>query len=184
MKSILYSVTLVGCLSLGNLAFAQGRSGERAGGPIEIPTRPEPAASRPSTDADHGRPADRGPSANSQAEAKKAEGTKDPSQQLTDNPALLTRLKTIYPDKTDAQLTDMAKDFKTLGLFIAAVHVSNNLTIPFDDLKLKMMPKPTGGGMTLGEAIHASKPELSSGAVNTEVKKAEDQSKKDTSGKS
>jgi hypothetical protein len=178
MKSILYSVTLVGCLSLGNLAFAQGRSGGRAGGPIEIPTPPD----RPSTE--HGRPADRGPNANSQAEAKKAEGTKDPSQQLTDNPALLTRLKAIYPDKTDAQLTDMAKDFNTLGQFIAAVHVSNNLTIPWDDLKLKMMPKPTGGGMTLGEAIHASKPELTSGAVNTEVKKAEDQSKKDTSGKS
>jgi hypothetical protein len=180
MKSVLYSVALV-CLSVGNLALAQGRSGGRAGGPIEIPNRPEPSVSRPSTDVDRG---NRGTNANSQADAKKAEGTKDPSQQLTDNPALLTRLKTIYPDKTDLQLTDMAKDFKTLGLFIATVHVSNNLTIPFDDLKLKMMPAPTGGGMSLGEAIHASKSELSSTGVNAEVKKAEDQAKKDMSGKS
>jgi hypothetical protein len=182
MKSIVYSVALLGCLSAGNILFAQGRSGGRAGGPVEIPTRPEPAATRPSTDTDRGnRPAtDRTTNTNSQASAKKAEGTKDPSIQLTDNPALLTRLKTIYPDKTDQQLAVMAKDFDNLGQFIAAVHVSNNLGIPWDDLKMNM----TTGGMSLGKAIQASKPELSVGAVDAEVKKAEAQAKKDTSGKS
>ena len=181
MKSIIYSITLVGCLSVGNSLFAQGRSGGRAGVPIEIPTRPEPAASRPA-DVDRGnRPnSDQNANANSQASTRKAQGTKDASVQLAENPALLTRLKTVYPNKTDEQLTAMAKEFGSLGAFMAAVHVSNNLGINWDELKTNM----TTGGMSLGKAIQKSKPELTSQAVDAEVKKAEAQAKKDTSGKS
>ena len=69
--------------------------------------------------------------------------------------------------------------FKNMGEFVAAVHVSNNLNIPFDQVKAKIVT----GHTSLGEAVHALKPDLSKDAANAEAKKAEDQSKQDTNKK-
>ena len=80
--------------------------------------------------------------------------------------------------------------FRNWGQFVAAVHVSNNLGIPFADLKAKMTgtaPGPTPGTtvlgtpMSLGQAIQSLKggatPDdgtLTTSKVRNEVKKAEE----------
>ena len=66
-----------------------------------------------------------------------------------------------------------ASGFKNFGQFVAAVHVSHNLGIPFSDLRAKMTgPK----AMSLGKAIEALKPEAD---AKTEAKKAAKQANDD-----
>jgi hypothetical protein len=100
-------------------------------------------------------------------------GTQDPSVQLAENSGLSTQIAKLFPKDTDLGL--MAGGFKTLGEFVAAAHLSKNMEIPFDQLKLKMVTE----GSSLSEALHELKPELSEGAVKDQAKKAEDQARKD-----
>jgi hypothetical protein len=89
-------------------------------------------------------------------------------------PQLVTKLQPLLPPGTDMQVA--ATGFKNLGEFVAAVHVSHNLNIPFDQLKLRMTgtePK------SLGQAIKELKP---SANAEAEVKRAEAQAKKDEGG--
>jgi hypothetical protein len=51
-----------------------------------------------------------------------------------------------------------AAGFRNLGQFVAAVNVSNNLKIPFAELKSHMVDD----GMSLGQSIQASKPTANS----------------------
>jgi hypothetical protein len=85
------------------------------------------------------------------------------------NSTLNDRLSTLLP--SGMSLTDAASGFKNLGQFVAAVHVSHNLDIPFTDLKDKMT-----SGDSLGKAIHALKPDVK---AKSEAKKAEKQAKAD-----
>ena len=86
------------------------------------------------------------------------------STRLTDNTKLSSKLQSLLPPGTDLQAA--AQGFKNLGQFVAAVHVSHNLGIPFDQLKAKM----TGpGAESLGKAIQELKPAADAKA---EVKKA------------
>ena len=82
---------------------------------------------------------------------------------------LQTRLGSMLPAGTS--LTDAASGFKNLGQFMAAVHVSHNLGIPFEDLKAKMV-----SGDSLGKAIKELKPDANSVA---EAKKANKQANED-----
>jgi hypothetical protein len=69
-----------------------------------------------------------------------------------------------------------ASGFKNRGQFIAALHVSHNLNIPFDQLKADM----TGTDHdSLGHAIHELRPDLNSKLVKNNVKLAENQTKTD-----
>jgi len=172
MKSFIYGLVLICALGVGSTVFGQGRGGGagggRLGGPPEIPTRPEPAVNRPDTDRGNRQNAtDR-----ANAEDRKAQGTKDPSVQLANNSGLSTQIAKLFPQGTDLGL--MASGFKNLGQFVAAAHISKNLEIPFDQLKLEMMD-----GSSLSDAIHELKPELTEKSVKAETKKAEDQAKKD-----
>ena len=96
-----------------------------------------------------------------------------PTSLLSSNPklesTLQTRLGSMLPAGTS--LTDAASGFKNLGEFVAAVHVSHNLGISFDDLKGKMT-----SGDSLGTAIKELKPDVNSKA---EAKKADKQAKAD-----
>lgn len=47
--------------------------------------------------------------------------------------------------------------FRNLGQFVAAVNVSNNLGIPFSQLKTRMVDQ----GMSLGQAIQDTRPQTS-----------------------
>src|SRR5262245_31097374 len=74
-------------------------------------------------------------------------------ERIERNTALKSKVQGMLPPGTD--LKTAAGGFKNEGQFIAALHVSKNLTIPFDQLKAKM----TGSNpMPLGQAIHALKP--------------------------
>jgi hypothetical protein len=75
------------------------------------------------------------------------------SQRIERNPKLTARLQSLLP--AGMTLDQAAAGFKNQGQFIAALHVSHNLSIPFADLKTAM----TGTGHeSLGKAIHDLKP--------------------------
>jgi hypothetical protein len=82
---------------------------------------------------------------------------------------LQARLGSLLP--SGMSLTDAASGFKNLGQFIAALHVSHNLGVPFEDLKSKMM-----SGDSLGKAIKELKPAANS---KSEARKANRQAKDD-----
>lgn len=78
--------------------------------------------------------------------------TKTPPELLQQNTKLADNVAKLLPAGTDLKLA--ADGFKNLGEFVAAAHVSNNLGIPFADLKAKIL-----GGESLGGAIQALRPE-------------------------
>jgi hypothetical protein len=129
---------------------------------------------RPSTpDIDRGNRANAAPDRSTNPDTRKAQGAKDPSVQLANNSGLTTQVAKLFPTGTD--LGVMSSGFKNLGQFVAAAHVSQNLQIPFDQLKIKMVTD----GSPLSESIHALKPDLTERAVKDETKKAESQARKD-----
>ena len=97
---------------------------------------------------------------------------KTPSELLTQNTKLSSKLQDLLPAGTNVQ--DAASGFKNLGEFVAAVHVSHNLNIPFDQLKGKMT-----SGDSLGKALQTLNPNLSHKDVKSEVKKGKEQAKED-----
>lgn len=98
------------------------------------------------------------------------------SQKLASNKQLASKLQGLLPPGTD--LNAAAAGFKNLGQFVAAVHVSHNLGIPFDQLKSKMIGPPSE---SLGKAISQLKPDTNAKA---ETKKAESEAKDDMKGSS
>ena len=77
-------------------------------------------------------------------------------QKLQQNTNLASKLETRLPKGTD--LMTAAEGFRNLGQFVAAVNVSNNLGIPFTQLKTKMVDD----NMSLGQSIKTLRPESSS----------------------
>lgn len=92
-------------------------------------------------------------------------------QKIAANPALVTRLQPLLP--SGLSLAKAADGFRTQGQFIAALHVSHNLNIPFAQLKAEM----TGADHDkLGQAIHDLRPNAN---VKAAVKTAEQQARAD-----
>jgi len=98
------------------------------------------------------------------------------STRLSSNTKLASKLQSLLPPGTDLQAA--ASGFKNLGQFVAAVHVSHNLGIPFDQLKAKMQGPPTE---SLGKAIHQLKPDADAKA---QTKTAESEAHNDLDGDS
>lgn len=95
-----------------------------------------------------------------------------PSQLLQQNTKLSEKLQNLLPAGEKVQ--DAANGFSNLGQFVAAVHVSRNLNIPFDQLKSKI-----ASGDSLGKAVQTLSPDLSKRQVKAEVKKGKEQAKAD-----
>jgi hypothetical protein len=92
------------------------------------------------------------------------------SQRLAQQPQLTANLQKLFPNM---DLAAESANFKTLGGFVSALHVSKNLDIPFDQLKAKI----TGDkAESLGKAIKELKP---SANADAEVKKADAQARAD-----
>lgn len=106
----------------------------------------------------------------------KGQGTKESSvsDRLADNTKLASKLQSLLPAGTNLQ--QAAQGFKNLGQFVAAVHVSHNLGIPFDQLKARMIGPPSE---SLGKAIQALKPTAN---AKTEASKAQKQANQDLNG--
>jgi hypothetical protein len=85
-------------------------------------------------------------------------------QKLQKNTKLAAKLDGRLPAGTD--VIAAASGFRNLGQFVAAVNVSNNLGIPFAQLKSRMVDD----GMSLGRAIQDLRPLVDSTA---EVRRAE-----------
>jgi len=85
-------------------------------------------------------------------------------------PQLNARITSMLP--THLSLDRASSGFKNQGQFIAALHVSKNLGIPFTDLKRDMTRKH----MSLGQSIQDLR---KSTASSTEAKKGEAQAKED-----
>jgi hypothetical protein len=91
---------------------------------------------------------------------------------LDRNPRFVARLHDILPQGTSPR--DAISGFKNEGQFYATLHASKNLDIPFDQLKARL----TGSENTsLGQAIHALRPELSESDIRNAVRRAEQQAK-------
>src|SRR5215813_15383817 len=82
-----------------------------------------------------------------------AGGKTDFVSKIEANQKLDSKLQALLPQ--GESLSQAAQGFKNEGQFIAALHVSHNLDISFDQLKAKM----TGSSpMSLGAAIKALRP--------------------------
>jgi hypothetical protein len=97
---------------------------------------------------------------------------------IESNPELAARVRSMLP--SDASINSASAGFKNEGQFLAALHASHNLDIPFDQLKSEM----TGShAMSLGSAIKASKPDMSGNQAKEAAKKAEADAKASASAK-
>ncbi len=96
-------------------------------------------------------------------------GKQSPDTILTRDTKLSSNLEKLLPAGTTAQ--QACSGFKNLGQCVAAIHVANNLDIPFADLKAKIT-----SGDSLGKAIEALKP---SANAKAESKKANKQAQAD-----
>ena len=131
----------------------------------------------------HSSTSSHGNSADAKADAKGGSNNSSASisEKLTDNTKLASKLENLLGPNTSLQMLQAdAQGFKNLGQFVAAVHASHNLDIPFDQLKAKMIGPPKE---SLGKAIDQLRPDANS---KTETKKANAQAKQDMddSGKS
>ena len=93
--------------------------------------------------------------------------------QLARAPKLADRLEQMMSPLTEnTTLSDLADGFSNLGLFVAAVQVSNNVEgVTFDGLKTNILD---GDGMSLGEAIQAET-DLNLDQANQVANEAEEQ---------
>jgi hypothetical protein len=66
--------------------------------------------------------------------------------------------------------------FRNQGEFIAALHVSRNLGIPFDQLKAELTEQHPD---SLGQAVHDLRPDLSRNTVRSDVRMARRQAEQD-----
>jgi hypothetical protein len=100
------------------------------------------------------------------------EGSKTPGTLLTQNTKLAGKLSALLakqnPPITDLQMA--SQGFKNLGQFVSAVHVSNNLNIPFTTLKTEMLKDGS-----LGKAIKALRPDADSKAETKTAQKQTDE---------
>jgi|SRR5579862_9580327 len=158
--TLIFGLSLITYLSTA--AFAQGKGGGHGpGGP------PEPAHVDHVNSANHEDP---------HAKADTHGDQKDTNfeSRIEQNPALKSKLESMLP--AGMNLKTAASGFKNEGQFIAALHVSRNLNIPFDQLKMQM----TGSTpMSLGQAIHTLKPNMAQKDADNEAAKAEKEAKAD-----
>ena len=154
MQRSIVAVTLAALLSIASQRAAIASPGKP---PVAKPPKPA-AVTTPK--AQHGKPPAPKAAASSETApaASKTKAAESPNsapfiKHLGNNPALAARLQTLVP--SGMTIEQAATGFRNQGQFIAALHVSRNLNIPFADLKAKMTGTPNE---SLGRAIQALKP--------------------------
>jgi hypothetical protein len=126
----------------------------------------------------------------------KMSGPRTVDELLTQKTQLASKLSSLLPTGTNLQTA--ASGFKNLGQFVAAVHVSHNLGIPFAQLKCTELATKdactTMNGTTtvtmtvpsksssLGQAIHTLKPSLSASDSESAAKQAKKKASADLDG--
>jgi hypothetical protein len=149
MKRFLTLIAAATALGLAAFAYAavpEDQAGAAQPSPAQQPSMPDPAMPA-------GAPTDPSTTAQSSASASQS-----------------TRLAALVPSGMSAQ--EACAGFRTVEECAATLHASQNLSIPFEDLKSRVT-----GGTKLGVAIHQLKPDAN---VKAEVRKAEEQARSDT----
>jgi hypothetical protein len=96
------------------------------------------------------------------------------STKLANNAALSARIQPLLP--AGSTIATASAGFPNQGEFIAALHVAQNVGIPFAQLKADLtQPHPD----SLGQAIHALRPDLSRSTVKSDVRTARLQADQD-----
>jgi hypothetical protein len=168
-KLVLFCLSVGLCFCIDLSAYAQ--RGQSAG---RIPSAGTAGQMRGES---RGVSADHSPQTGNSSEQHGQKPDTTISGRIEGNEKLSSRLQGLLPDGMTFETASAG--FKNLGLFIATLHVSENLDIPFEELQTRM----TGDGhMSLGEAIHDWNNEMPEPEVNAEVKKAEGQAKADQKG--
>jgi hypothetical protein len=158
--SVILAAAAVALAVSGPTITAQGRGSGRAGAPAGPPPV-QGHGGKPATPPAHPAPQPN-PGASENAKPPKPQTQTPP---VIVRPELATTLTPLLPAGTDVSAA--AAGFKNLGQFVAAVHVSHNLDIPFDALKTRLTgPQP----VSLGQAIGELKPGVH---VDDEVRRAE-----------
>jgi hypothetical protein len=86
------------------------------------------------------------------------------------NPQLMQRVVALLPQ--GMQLRDAERGFRNHGQFIAALHASKNLNIPFRELQGRMTGR---NSRSLGQAIHDLRPGINDKEAAREAQKAQQQ---------
>ena len=151
-------------------AHAQGKG--PGPGSNRGPSVNQGSGSEHSKAADH----DRGSDAKDVKQTRQEKDAPDAKfeSRIEQSPELKARVTALLP--TGMDLKTAADGFKNQGQFIAALHVSKNLNIPFADLKAKMTGQQPE---SLGKAIHELRPTLPEKDANKEAEKAEKEAKAD-----
>ena len=148
-------------------------AGQRGRGGPPPQARGNPPATQPHGGG-HGAGADHGNNKPGTPNARSSSASTSTPQfvsQIQRNPQLTSRLTPLLPSGTS--LESAAQGFRNQGQFIAALHVSKNLDIPFDQLKSEM----TGSNhRSLGKSIETLKPNAD---ATKEAKTAEDEARED-----
>jgi len=147
MKRFLTLIAATAALGLAAFAYAGGPEDQAGAAQPSPATQPPMQSTDPTTQSD--------PAATAQSSASTAQST---------------RLAAIVPSGMSAQ--EACTGFRSVEECAATLHVSQNLSIPFPDLKSKVT-----GGAKLGAAIHQLKPDAN---VKAELRKAEEQARSDT----
>lgn len=165
-----FTMLLTAAAALGLAAYAPGVAGQtRAAQSVD------PQHSMPTEDQSTLPPSSSGPSSGAtdpstmtmpQEGSSTSAGATLPSAQQS------TRLAAIVPSGMSAE--EACTGFKSVRECAAALHASQNLNIPFPDLKSRLT-----GGQRLGPAIHGLKPGVN---AKEEARKAEEQARNDTHG--
>jgi hypothetical protein len=167
-RSSIFTLALAALAALTTAVWAQHGGGPPSQGAAAGHSGPPPFVAGGSSHAANG-------TAHQDAKAPDtgSGNTANFESRLANNPNLSSRLQSLLPP--NMTLADAAMGFQNQGQFIAALHVSHNLNIPFDQLKMDMLANHD----SLGAAIRKLRPDLSSKTVNADVKEAERQAKSD-----
>lgn len=167
-RAIITAVISAALVLSGGMAFAQmGQGGGKARGHVTQPAKVQGGRGHVAkgTSGRVDSATARGPKSATHGPKVKSEGKLTAVQQkLQQNTNLANKLQSRLPSGTN--LMTAADGFRNLGQFVAAVNVSNNLGIPFSQLKTRMVDD----GMSLGQAIQSVPADVD---VSTEVRRAE-----------
>jgi hypothetical protein len=147
MKHFLTLLAATAALGLAAFAYAGGPEDQAGAAQPSSAEQPSMPSTDPATQSD--------PSATAQSSGSTSRRT---------------RLAAIVPAGMSAQ--EACAGFRSVDECVATLHASQNLSIPFPDLKSRVT-----SGAKLGTAIHQLKPDAN---VKAEVRKAEEQARSDT----
>jgi len=154
-RSLLPAALAIGCLALWPLEAAAQR-GHGGGAASHAATA---AATHGSPASTHGNPHT---TASTSGTRTTAATTLNPIALKLQGTPLGHRLATLLP--AGMSLDTASSGFRNQGQFVAALHVSHNLGIPFSQLKTAMLGTTTTAPLSLGRAIHKLRPSANASA--------------------